>query len=474
MKRRAFIRTAGVLSGTAVAGKLAVGGDLSLEALFPDARPNVLLILTDQQSADAMSCRMGNRFINTPAIDSLASRGVSFARAYTPNPLCVPARTSLFTGHYPHVTGVQTNTDINKSISGQYRCLGAYFRDAGYDTGYVGKWHQPFRTEESSVHGFQSLGPVKNNGVDKDIPPFAKEFIGRKRDVPFFLVTSFVNPHNICEWARGEELKDGAVGDPPAVEECPPAVGNLAPVKDETDTMLLMRRSFQANRLFPVGNFDEKKWREYRWAYFRMIEKVDAYIATILEELHKSGQLGKTLVVFTSDHGDMQGGHGWNQKTVFYDNSSRVPFIVSAPGMQKGSVSNRLVNTGIDLLPTLCDYAGINVPTTLPGTSLRPSVMKPEGPDPRTYIVVQNKMIQGTPIDGVTPEPAGRMVRSARFMYCAYDLGTSRESLVDLQNDPGETVNLARDERYRKDLEQHRGYLAEWCRANGDTFVVPE
>ncbi len=471
MKRREFIITAGIAGGTAVAGKFAMSKGISFSRFFPEPRPSILFIMTDQQSADAMSCRMGSRFIKTPAMDGLAARGVSFTRAYTANPLCVPARTSLFTGQYPHVTGVQTNADITKPVADRFRFLGSYFRDAGYDTGYVGKWHLPFPINDSSIHGFQSVGPIKNNGVDSEIPPFAAEFLLRKRENPFLLVASFVNPHNICEWARGDELKDGSVGDPPPLDQCPPAVDNLAPVRDEADIIPLMRRSAQSHPLFPVGNFDEKKWREYRWAYFRMIEKVDAYVATILDALRQSGQHDNTLIVFTSDHGDMQGAHGWNQKTVLYDNSTRVPFILSAPGMTEPALSERLVNTGVDLLPTLCDYAGIARPEGLPGMSLRPADGR--SVDPRAYIVAQNKMIQGAPVDGEKPEPGGRMVQSARYKYCAYDLGKSRESLFDVMSDPGETRNLAGVKEYRKALEQHRGYLAEWCRENNDPFTIP-
>ncbi|TSA24885.1 DUF229 domain-containing protein, partial [bacterium] len=328
MKRREFIKAAGVIGGTAVAGGRALARELQFGKIFPGKKPNILLVMTDQQSADAMSCRMGKRFINTPAMDSIAAGGVSFTRAYTPNPLCVPARTSIFTGQYPHVTGVQTNADISKTVRAEHRCLGTYFREAGYDTGYLGKWHMPFPVKETSLHGFEYMDAIKNTGIDADIPSRAAAFIQRKREKPFLLVTSFVNPHNICEWARDEELPDGAVGEPPPVEQCPPAVENLAPMLDETDTMLLMRRSAQANRLFPVGKFDEKKWRQYRWAYFRMIEKVDTYIGTILDALRTSGELDNTVIVFTADHGDMQGAHGWNQKTVLYDGSSSVPLII--------------------------------------------------------------------------------------------------------------------------------------------------
>jgi arylsulfatase A-like enzyme len=473
MKRRDFIKAAGVIGGTAVAGGRALAGEFPFGKLFPDKKPNILLIMTDQQSADAMSCRMGNRYINTPAMDSLAARGVSFTRAYTPNPLCVPARTSIFSGQYPHVTGVQTNSDISKAMNPAHRCLGTYFRDAGYDTGYLGKWHMAFPAKDGSVHGFEYMDAVKNNGIDEAIPSRAAAFVQKKREKPFLLVTSFVNPHNICEWARDEELPDGAVGQPPPVEECPPAVKNLAPMNDETDTMLLMRQSFQANRLFPVGNFDENKWRQYRWAYFRMIEKVDAHIGTILDALRTSGQLENTIIVFTADHGDMQGAHGWNQKTVLYDESSSVPLIVAIPGAKGPRTSDRLVNSGIDLLPTLCDLAGMPVPNGLPGLSLKESVESDAGSDPRAYIVIQNKMIQGSPVDGQKPEPAGRMVRSKKFKYCVFDVGSRRESLADMENDPGETVNLAGKREYKGELERHRQYLREWCRSTSDSFVVP-
>ena len=179
MKRREFIKAAGMIAGTAVSGRRVMGRDLLLQTRFTDQRPNILLVMTDQQSADAMSCRMGRPLINTPAMDSLAARGVSFTRAYTANPLCVPARTSMFTGQPPHVTGFQTN-DLTVSLAGRFRCLGTLFRDAGYDTGYFGKWHLPFPAKDPSVHGFDVMGAIKNNGADSEIPaPSARRHLLR-------------------------------------------------------------------------------------------------------------------------------------------------------------------------------------------------------------------------------------------------------------------------------------------------------
>jgi arylsulfatase A-like enzyme len=136
-------------------------------------------------------------------------------------------------------------------------------------------------------------------------------------------------------------------------------------------------------------------------------------------------------------------------------------------------VSDRLVNTGIDLLPTLCEFAGIEAPDRLPGRSLKASAQNPTIADPRRYVVSENRMAQGAPVDGRTPELSGRMVRSARFKYCAYDSGNQRESLFDVERDPGEMVNLAGQAAHRDALAQHRQFLAEWCRETKDSFVAP-
>jgi choline-sulfatase len=315
--RRAFLSTAASAAASAV----------TLHAA--NERPNLLIVMTDQQSADAMSNRMGRKYIHTPNMDSLAANGMSFSRAYCANPLCVPSRTSMFSGRYPTETGVQINGN-EKLDPAKFPNMGTIFRNAGYATGFVGKWHMPWPAGDTAAHGFEAVGTKKGDHVTA---ASAVEFLRQRRDKPFLLVSSFLNPHNICEWARSEPLPDGEVGTPPALSECPPARANAAPPKDEPDIMTLMRRSYQSNRLFPVGNFDEKKWREYAWAYHRMIEKVDAEIGKVLAALRETGQEERTVVVFLADHGDCQGAHKWNQKTVFYEESSRVPLIISHKGV---------------------------------------------------------------------------------------------------------------------------------------------
>lgn len=454
------------------AGAAICGANLHLQGAPAAPGPNILIITTDQQSADAASYRMGSRYIRTPNMDGIAANGMVFDRAYCANPLCVPSRTSLLTGRYPTETGVMDNDDRTKvRLDPQkFPLMGKVFQAAGYNTGYFGKWHLPCPEKENSVHGFAT---IESSQEDPRTAANAVKFLQAKHDAPFLMMASFLNPHNICEWARGQKLSLGEVGQPPSLDLCPPVRRNLEPQKNEPDIVALMRRSYQRTPMFPVGNFDEKKWREYLWTYYRLTEKVDAEIGKVLRALRESGLEPNTLIVFSADHGDCQGSHRWNQKTVLYEEAARVPFVLSQKGVTKPGTSVRLVNTGIDLIPTLCDYAGISVPENLPGLSLKDTAGGKNAPDPRQYVVVSNRMVQGAAVDGRVPTPDGRMVRGQRYKYCAYSEGKQRESLVDLEKDPGETANLAADPQFQNTLHEHRAMLAEWCRKTHDSFAVP-
>lgn len=437
--------------------------------LSAQEKPNILIIITDQQSADVMSHRLGNKYINTPNMDLLASKGVSFTNAYCANPLCTPSRSSLFTGRYPHETGIQTN-DEKLIDPKEFPSMGTIFKNVGYETGFVGKWHLPYDRNNTASHGFSFLPDKKGNGDDSLSPQKAKIFIQTKRNAPFLLVVSFMNPHNICQWARDEDLPDGAIGEAPSPDSCPPLRPNALPSVYETDIMQLIRTSMQKSHLFPVGDFSNDKWRQYLWAYYRLIEKVDEQIGQVLAALRESGLDKNTLIVFTSDHGDMQGAHRWNQKTVLYEESAKVPLIFSYPGM-KARQSEFLVQSGIDMLPSLCDFAGIPLPSNKKGVSLKGQILNNQAAPERKYIVVSDHLTQGEAIDGQKPEPEGRMIRNKQFKYWIYDLGNQRETLYDLKNDPGEMVNLINDPSYKTQLNECRTQLMEWAKANNDPFI---
>ena len=432
------------------------------------ARPNVLFIMTDQHVADALSCRMGSRYLKTPALDSIAAHGTFFSRAYAANPICMPARNAIFTGRYPHETGVTAN--IPRQLDPrEFVSMGTYFQRAGYETMYAGKWHLCFEEKDTASHGFATM---KGKGLDAEIAGNVAAFLRQRHDRPFLAVASFVNPHNVCEYARGEPLNNGDVGPPPPLDQLPPAPANVLPPKNEPDSMTMMRKSYHATGTFPVGNFTPEKWRELRWAYYRMIEKVDTEIGRVLAALRESGLEENTLIVFTADHGECAGAHGFNQKTVFYEESARVPLIVSLKGTTKPGTSDRLVNVGIDVLPTMLEFAGLERPAKLPGASLRPLALGQSPATWRTHVVVSNNMVQGGPVGLLRPATEGRMLRTDRYKYAVYQFGTQRESLIDLQADPGETNDLARDPDHRAVLLEHRDLLRAFAARHRDPLVA--
>ncbi len=437
------------------------------------APPNILFIMTDQQTADAMSCRVGDERIKTPAMDSLAARGAFFSRAYAPNPLCMPARNSIFTGRFPHETGVTDNTPMHTGETldpAEFPTMGTYFREAGYATAYFGKWHLCYDIRKVDTHGFETFDRQQKDAVTAD---HAIEFLAQPRDRPFLLVTSFLNPHNVAELSRGQPLSNGPIGEPPELPQLPPPPANLAPPVFEPDTMTLIRRGYHANqRLFPVGHFSPAMWQALRWGYNRLVEKVDAEIGRVLAALREAGLEGNTLVVFVSDHGECAGAHGLTQKTVFYEESARVPLIVAPPGQREARESDAFVNTGIDLLPTLLDYAGIAQPARLPGASLRPLVSGERVSGWRDEVVIGNHMSQGGLLEeGFVPITEGRMARTDRYKYCVYLHGERRESLVNLIDDPGELVDLAADPAYREIVLEHRERLRRFGEKYNDPLV---
>jgi len=455
-----------------------------LAAAQAEQRPNVLLIITDQQFADAMSCRMGSAYINTPAMDGLAAEGMLFTRAYSSNPLCMPLRSSLFTGRYPHETGVTMNAQPQGgSLAAEFVSMGTYFRNAGYQTAYSGKWHLCFKEKDPGTHGFEildsrsRLAPPEIDNYDARVSHAAAQFLGEKPEEPFLLVVSLLNPHNICEWARraaGREqnLSCGEIGDPPPPDQLPPPPANLAVPKNEPDGMTLMRRGYHASGTFPVGNFTAEDWRRQRWGYYRMIEKVDGEIGKVLDALRQAGVEDDTLVIFTSDHGDCTGAHRFNQKTVFYEESVRVPLIVRWKGKTAAGTSDKLVNTGIDVLPTMFDVAGIEQPEKLPGRSVLPLALGRPVTGWPDYLVSQNHMAQAGEVDGMKPSMEGRMVRSERYKYCIYSRGMRRESLMDMEDDPGEMNDLAAEPACRDVILKHREILARYAEEHNDALAA--
>jgi arylsulfatase A-like enzyme len=427
---------------------LTLGGWLAAAEGRP--RPNVVIITTDQQRVDATSAA-GNRWVKTPHMDSLAARGVYFTQSYCPYPLCSPSRSSLHTGRTPHEIRVDRNSvpiDPAMPLSGQV------FRAAGYDTGYAGKWHMPDPYPSDGIAGFEVLNKTTRKGklaqaVDEATMHTAIEFLERRREKPFLLVVSFINPHDICLLAGEDSPLLGDVWkryEPAGGAELPPLPANFGPSASRPDGIARRARH---------EDWDENHWRRYRYAYFRMVEDVDRQVGQVLETLRRIKQEENTVIIFTSDHGEGLSAHHWTGKMMFYEEEAAVPLIVSWTGVTPGGrIDKEHLVSALDVLPTICDYAGVQAPPLMRGTSLRPIIERPELPG---HEFVASEMAGNAAGPG-----RSFMVRTPKFKYMMFPRAERAEMLFDLEADPGEMKNLAGETPLAGELERHRRLLAQW------------
>lgn len=412
-------------------------------------KPNIVYIFTDQQTATAMSCA-GNTDVHTPNMDRLAACGVRFENAYCTAPLSGPSRAAMFTGLYPGTTGMLVNgAPLPDSL--HQRTLGSLMEAAGYECAYGGKWHIPLTTIPDGEFGFRQIHPHSDTGLGEA----CAKFLDQKHERPFFLVASFDNPHNICEYARGQNLPYGNITEPESEDDCPGIPPNF--MKNPYDAGVIDFERKKSYTLYPSVDFSVADWRRYRYAYFRLVEKVDAEIGKIVDAIDRNGWWKNTVVIFSSDHGDGTGAHQWNQKSALYEEVANVPLIVTLPGKKHaGSIARQLVSNGVDFFATVCDWAGIDLPTGhAHGVSFR-SAAESGG----TAEATQDHVVCETQFD--TSNTRGWMVRTARYKYVLYDKGSHREQLFDMQTDRGETRNLAVEKAYRPQLQQCRELLHQW------------
>jgi choline-sulfatase len=433
-------------------------------------RPNIVLILTDQQSATMMHCA-GNQYLRTPTLDAIADCGVRFERAYCTNPVCIPSRFSLMTGRMPSAIGMRRNEDtstldpIPESIKKEG--LGYLVRKAGYEAVYAGKQHLPRMKAED-------LGFICLDTDERDhLAETTAEYVREARDKPFLLVASFINPHDICymairDFAKTEQEKkliargvtevatlDKALKIPAGISRedffanhCPPVPANFEPQENEPEAI----RLFLANRPFKEkarAHYTEEQWRMHRWAYLRLTEFVDAQIGKLWRAICESPTAENTVVIFTSDHGDMDSAHRMEHKTAFYDEASRIPLIIARPTEKgRGRVNDtHLVSNGLDLVPFICDLAEAKVPADLAGRSVRPLMQQSAPTEWRTFLPLESEI--------------GYMVMDNRYKYMRFDKGKHNEQLIDLQLDNGEMRNAIADSIHQEALEELKRQFAE-------------
>jgi arylsulfatase A-like enzyme len=437
----------------------------------PD-RPNILWICSDQQRYDTIHA-LGNEHIHTPHLDRLAAEGVAFTHAHCQSPICTPSRASFLTGMYPSTIHACTNG--NDYWAGAAPLVSKMLADAGYDTGLAGKLHlagaagriEPrgddgYRVFEWSHHsrndwseGHAYADWLRAQGVDPeivrnhpaDLPPELHQtmwcaeraiaFIEQQRSGPWLMSVNPFDPHTPF--------------DPPApylhrynAESLP---WPLFRESDLAAQALLVGVDFQTTCRRP-SEFDA---RQVKAAYYAMIELLDDAVGRMLHALERSGQRENTIVVYTSDHGEMMGDHGLLLKGCrFYEGLVRVPLIISWPARYRsGLVSDALVEL-TDIMPTLLDACGLPIPSRVQGRSLQAILSGASDPHVHRdavrceYYHVLNPQGPGGPKFVGSYSTMLRTRRHKLVVHHGHEMG----ELFDLENDPGEFTNLWSDPAY--------------------------
>jgi arylsulfatase len=423
-------------------------------------RPNVLFILTDQQRYDALSCRGGSP-ARTPNMDRLASGGTRFEHAYVQCPLCVPSRLSLLTGQYTHTHRTIINEHPeDESIPTWAEVLA----DAGYQTVAVGKTHGIHR-------GFKRIGPAYKGAYDcgsggaKWPHGLTVESTDRPREEHF----DFLSAEQAVEQMRIMSANDAPWAmhlgifspHPPYIMPKPfdtmfdPDDMVLPPFeRSELDSKTRGQRNMH-DRHFDVP---DEKLRRMMAGYWSCVALADACVGRVLDALEELGIADNTLVVLVSDHGDLNAEHGLFSKfSSAYDAEMRVPLVLRWPGhIEEGQVNTELVES-IDVVPTILEACGCEVPTQNQGRSLWP-MLRGETQAHREYVTALTGWHMFADL-----RPYGHMIRTKTHKLVFYPDDTCE--LYDMEADPGERVNLYEDAAYaevRHSLE--RLLLAETIR----------
>ena len=455
---------------------------------MPSTRPNVLWICTDQQRHDTIRA-LGNAHINTPRIDSLVAKGVSFIQAYAQSPVCTPSRAAFMTGRYPRTTKCRQN---GQALPANEKLVSRLFADAGYTCGLAGKLHlatcangvvetrindgyqvfhwshhpQPDWPENAytqwlhskgtsweELYGGPSTDYIKH-GVPEDYNQTtwcaekAIEFIQEQKGDPWFFSYNCFAPHHPFD-PPADFLANYSPDELPLPKEKP---GEL----ETKTTYQQLDGKFAHNDPagFNIGKMTNRDKQEVTAAYYAMIELIDKQVGRMVAALEETGQLENTIVIFMSDHGEMLGDHGVFLKGPhFYDEAVRVPLIFSWKDRFATDLRADCLVELIDIAPTLLEAAEIDVPNYIQGRSLMPILLgRADVSQHRDYVFSEY-------YNAWTHKHSyGSMLRTIDEKIVVYH-GTDQGELYDLKNDPDEFENLWN----RPDHTEHKLRLMKAC-----------
>lgn len=483
INRRDFVKSISIgaagVGSSGVFGSVTAAHGVFLNKPLPEKKPNVIIIFCDQLRSSALGC-YGNKFVKTPHIDKLSQNGFLFEQGISNSPVCTPARSNLLSGQHSR-TCVGSRTNEMSKIDGLFGrndrlkfkdpTIAEEFKKLGYKTALIGKWHIDARP---SILGFdESLIPdkiftkgsfSKNESETYPVPGFttdheitkAKEFItsSKNSEEPFFLYYNIISPHmpildvpykyshmyNPKEVPLRENVwKDGVLA------------------HDEQWFHIYMWQTFYNRDFQPVTAKGSPDFtlRDLTALYYGAVTWADDTVGEILKSLKENGLEDNTLIVFSSDHGDMLGSHQvWNKERL-YEEAICIPMIYSWPGRIRPGSNNSQVASLIDVMPTLLELCGGTVPDSVQGQSLVPVLSGKKETLEKDFTFIE------TPFCAMgirTPTHMYGMLMNSEDTAIDDD----RYQFYDLQKDPYELNNLAKTDDSAALANEFRAKLVKW------------
>ncbi len=502
MNRRRFIRNTAAFGLTTALGR-------GVQAASLQRKPNLLFIWTDEQRADTMAA-YGNGKIHAPNLNTLARESIVFENAYVTQPVCTPSRSTVLTGLWPHTSGCTMN---NIPLKRETPCFPELINDSDYRTAYMGKWH--LGDEIFAQHGFEEWISIEDGysryySKDRDRkqrsdyhhfllekgyqpdsggrfsrsfaarrpiehckPKFleikACDFLRRHRNEPFILYVNFLEPHMPFFGPLDNEHDPKEVILPSNFHD---------PLEANEPLRYRVKREACIKHYGP----GENEYRQLIGRYWGLVTQVDRSVGAILQTLEILGLADNTIVVYTSDHGDMMGAHQLVEKSVMYGEAVKVPWLMRIPWLTKQQQVMKGRFSHIDLVPTLLELMGKPDEKKFPGRSLVPPI-KSGRPAPRDVFIQWNpksgalkvkkggtKLALKDQLKRVENEHTRTVITPNGWKLCLSDV--EKCQLFDLNDDPGETTNLYDSGQHQDVINRLTKKIRRWQESVQDTVVV--
>ncbi len=468
-------------------------------------QPNVVMIITDQQRADTMAC-YGNSVIKTPNLNLLAEESFVFENAYVSQPICTPSRSTLMTGLYPHATGcVRNNLSLDQDVE-----TIAELAPSGYLTAYYGKWHlgdevnrqrgfdewlscedqyRKYYTEDSLLDDLSDYHHyLVNKGYVPDLEDmgeqtFSREFaanlpiedsramyladrtsdfISANKDRPFMVCVGILEPHPPYENALSDIHDPSDITFGKAFMQSPGKNSSNLNQSRETEV--------------PPNIKTEADWRQLKAKYWGNVSMVDRAVEKIIKTLRSTEIDDRTIVILTSEHGDQMGDHNILQKSVLYEESIRVPLLVKVPWLESSDKKKKGRLSLSDLVPTMLDFMGADIPDQLHGRSRVPVIVGAETLDDNNVVVEWNGRNLEPSANGVKFDEIQNQTKRAFISSDGWKLIVGLEDkneLFDLNTDPEELINLIDLKQHKQRAKQLLRKLSDWQKTVDDKMTLP-